>query len=304
MFKPSKKQIYITLAVVVGLVVVYFGLLRVSPVRVETAKALVGDLKETIDAEGKTRFHDRYVVTAPVSGMMRRIAIHEGANVPKGYPITMIDPAPPKPADPTSQPEPAILPAAYTVFAPESGRLTRVYISSERIVEAGTPIVEISKPDKLELVIDVLSGDATQVRPLMPVIVQNWGGEGELRARVRTVEPQAFTKVSSLGVEEQRVDVIADFTNPPPRLGDNYRVDARIVLWEAEKVLQVPSNGLFRSGNKWSVYVVESGRARLREVKVGHRSPEAVEILKGVTEGDTVLLHPPNTVSDGTKVTW
>ena len=304
MYKPTRKQIYIGLGVIAVLAVIYFGVLRESPVTVEIVRASKADLKETVDAEGKTRFHDRYVVTAPVTGMMRRIDIHEGANVPKGYPITRVDPAPPRPTDPTSQPEPSILPEAYTVFAPESGRLTRVFVSSERIVEAGTPIVEISKPGKLEVAIDVLSSDATKIKPLMPVIIQNWGGDGDLAARVRTVEPSAFTKVSALGVEEQRVDVIADFLKPPESLGDNFKVDARVVLWEGKNVLQVPANALFRSGDKWSVYVVESGRARLREVTTGHRSSEAAEILKGVAAGETVILHPPNTVSDGTKVTW
>ncbi len=304
MYKPTRRQVYIAFGLIAVLVLLYFGFLRESPVRVEAEKVTRGDLLETVDAEGKTRYHDRYVVTAPVSGKMSRIDLHEGLNVPKGYPLTRIDPAPPRPTDPTSQPAPELVPSAYPVFAPESGKLTRVFISSERIVEAGTPIVEISKPSKLEIVVDVLSSDATQVKPNMAVIVENWGGKEDLSARVRTVEPQAFTKVSALGVEEQRVDVIADFLEIPDRIGDNYRVDVRIVLWEGKNALQVPSNALFRTGEKWTVYVIEGGRANLREVEVGHRSPDAAEIVKGLSEGELVVLHPPNTVSDGTRLDW
>lgn len=304
MYKPTRKHLYIAGAVVLGALLVYFGFMRESPVTVEVIEASRGALLETVDAEGKTRYHDRYTVTAPVSGRMFRVAIHEGANVPKGFLITRIDPAPPRPTDPSSQPVPDMLPAAYPVYAPESGRVTRVFITSERIVEAGTPILEISKPSRLELVVDVLSADATHVRAGMTVLIENWGGDDVLRGRVTTVEPQAFTKVSALGVEEQRVDVVADFAKVPEGLGDNYRVDASIVLWEGKNVLQVPSNTLFRDGDRWAVYVADGSRARLREVEVGHRSPLAAEIVKGLSVGEAVVLHPPNTVSDGTKISY
>lgn len=304
MYKPTRKHVYIAAAVLIGVLLVYFAFIRETPVSVEVVQATRGDLLETVEAEGKTRYHDRYTVTAPVSGRMFRVAIHEGANIPKGFLITRIDPAPPRPTDPSSQPVPDVLPAAYPVYAPESGRVTRVFVTSERIVEAGTPIVEISKPSRLELVVDVLSFDATHVRAGMTVLVENWGGSEILKARVRTVEPQAFTKVSALGVEEQRVDVVADFANVPEGLGDNYRVDANIVLWDGKKVLQVPTNALFRNGEKWALYVADGNRASLREVEVGHRSPLAAEIVKGLSEGETVVLHPPNTVSDGTKISY
>lgn len=304
MYKPTRKQIYAALVILAALLVIYFGILRESPVAVDVLRVEKGVLVETVDAEGRTRFHDRFVVTAPVSGKMFRVELHEGAKVPKGYLITRIDPAPPKPTDPASQPAPQIVPSAYPVYAPVSGILTSVFERSDRIVEVGTPIVEISSPSRLELVIDVLSTDATKVRPGMPVIAENWGGSGTLRAAVRTVEPQAFTKVSALGVEEQRVNIIADFRDPPEKLGGNFKVDARIVLWEGKNVLQVPANVLFRTGDKWTVFVVEDGRAALREVESGRRSSQTVEIIRGLKEGETVILHPPNTVSDGTRVEW
>ena len=138
----------------------------------------------------------------------------------------------------------------------------------------------------------------------MAVLIENWGGSAILKGKVRTVEPQAFTKVSALGVEEQRVDIVVDLPEAPKGLGDNFRVDARIVLWKDPQTLQVPSNALFRSGEKWAVYVASGGRAELREVATGHRSSFAVEIVNGLKEGEKVVLHPPNTVSDGTRISW
>lgn len=127
-------------------------------------------------------------------------------------------------------------------------------------------------------------------------------GEAAIRAQVRTVEPSAFTKVSALGIEEQRANVVADFVDPPGPLGDGYRVEARIIIWEAESVLKVPSSALFCHGDGWSVFVVESGKAVRREVKIGHRSQFEAEVLKGIEEGAQVVLHPTNQISDGSRV--
>jgi multidrug efflux pump subunit AcrA (membrane-fusion protein) len=304
MFQPTRKQIYIALGVLALAFLLYLGVWRESPVTVETGKAERKEFLATIDAEGRTRYHDRFTITAPISGKMFRVALHEGDNIPKGYVITRIDPAPARPTDPTQTAEANVFPYAYEVFAPTGGKVTRVFEMSERIVQAGTPIIEISQPSRLEIVIDVLSTDATRIKPNMNVIVENWGGDAnkELRAKVRNVEPQAFTKISALGVEEQRVNVIADFLEIPKVLGDNFRVDARIVLWQAENVLQVSSSALFRTGENWSVFVVEGGKAHARQVEIGHRSPASVEILQGLNEGETVILHPPNTIEDGTRL--
>ncbi|QQS42390.1 MAG: HlyD family efflux transporter periplasmic adaptor subunit [Acidobacteriota bacterium] len=301
--KLTRKHLFIVLGVIAALALAYFAFFREAPVSVQTGEAARGELMETIDAEGTTRYHDRYVVTAPVSGKMSRVGIHEGANIPQGFQITRVDPSPPKTTDPSQLEEPSVLPAAFPVLAPVSGRVTRVFETGEKILEAGTPIIEISKPSRLELVIDVLSRDATRIKPNMKVIVEDWGADKEpLRARVATVEPRAFTKVSALGVEEQRVNIICELIEPPRELGGNFRVDARIVLWEGKDVLQVPSNALFRSGEDWAVFAVERGRAALRKIRTGHRSRDSVEVLEGLAEGETVILHPPNTVSDGTKV--
>lgn len=189
-----------------------------------------------------------------------------------------------------------------TLRSPVRGRVLRVIEKSERVVTSGTPIVVVGDPRKLEVVVDLLSTDAVKVRPGTAMLLENWGGEAAIRARVRTVEPSAFTKVSALGIEEQRANVVADFVDPPAPLGDGYRVEARIIIWEAESVLKVPSSALFRHGDGWSVFVVESGKAVRREVEIGHRSQFEAEVLKGIEEGAQVVLHPTNQISDGSRV--
>lgn len=297
----DRKYLYIAAGVIV-LILFYFGFWRESPILVEAGEASFGEVLDTVDAEARTRYQDRFVVTAPVSGKMFRVQLHEGDAIPKGYVITRIDPSPQRPTDPLQSPESPLAPYAYNVYAPTDGRLTRIFETSERIIAAGTPIAEISKPSRLEIVADVLSEDATKIRPTMDVIVENWGGSEPAAARVRTIEPRAFTKVSALGVEEQRVNVIADFLKVPERIGDNFRVDVRIVVWKGSTVLRVPTSALFRTGDEWSVFVIERGRARTRAVKIGHRSPSFVEVLSGIADGETVVLHPPNTIADGTRV--
>lgn len=188
------------------------------------------------------------------------------------------------------------------VRAPVAGKVLRVREESERIVTAGTPLLEIGNPDALEIVVDVLSEDAVRIHPGAPVLIEDWGGGHPLHARVRRVEPSAFTKVSALGVEEQRVNVIADFVDPPSGLGDGYRVEARIVVWQGDDVLQVPTGALFRTGDTWSVFVVQGGVARLRRVEIGHRSSAAAEVSKGLEAGERVVLHPSDRIHDGSRV--
>jgi HlyD family secretion protein len=160
----------------------------------------------------------------------------------------------------------------------------------------------IGDPTRLEIVIDLLSTDAVKVKAGMPVLVEGWGGDKPLRARVRVVEPYGFTKISALGVEEQRVNIIADFVDPPGPLGDGYRVEAKIVTWSAERVLRVPVSALFRHDGAWAVFVVDGGRARRREVKIGQRSALEAEVLQGLKGGETVIRHPSNDIMDGTRV--
>lgn len=191
--------------------------------------------------------------------------------------------------------------AAVFVRAPVAGRVLRVLEESERVVTAGTPLLELSNR-ALEIVIDVLSVDAVKIQPGAPVRIEGWGGEQVLPARVRLIEPSAFTKISALGIEEQRVNVIADFAEPAVPLGDGYRIEAQITVWEAEQVLQVPTSALFRKGQGWGVFVIENSQARERQVEIGHRNSTAVEIRSGLTDGATVILHPTNELSEGVHV--
>ena len=192
--------------------------------------------------------------------------------------------------------------ASVKVHAPTDGRVLGVLEESERVVVAGAPLVEVSNPSKLEVVIELLSTDAVKVSPGAKVFIEAWGGPEALEARVRLIEPSAFTKVSALGIEEQRVNVIADLTAPSSVLGDGYRVEGRIVVWHSDSVLQVPVSALFRTGDVWSLFVVEDGRARLRQVEVGQRTPRTAEIKSGVEADEEVIVHPANEINDGTRV--
>ncbi len=188
------------------------------------------------------------------------------------------------------------------VRAPVSGRILKLYEESERVVTAGTPLIEVSNPSNLEMVIDVLSTDAVKIRPGAMVLIDRWGGENTLRGTVRSIEPSAFTKISALGVEEQRVNVIADFIERPESLGDGYHVETRIVIWESDHVLLVPLSALFRRQEGWGVFVVENGIARLREISIDHRGDREAEVTQGLASGESVILHPGNEITDGLRV--
>ena len=191
------------------------------------------------------------------------------------------------------------------VKAPSDGRILRVFEESSRVVTPGTPLFETGNPADLEAVVEVLSRDGAAISPGMPVELEQWGGGPPLNARVRLVEPAAFTKVSALGVEEQRVNLVADILTPPEQratLGDAFRVEARIVVWSTEKALKVPSGALFRRGEQWATFVLEGGRARLRPVTVGRTSGIETQILEGLKEGEPVILYPGDRVRDGLRV--
>jgi len=192
--------------------------------------------------------------------------------------------------------------SAVPVRAPTAGRVLRLVQQSARVVPAGAPLVEIGDAAGLEVVVDVLSEDAVRIAVGNSVLIDQWGGDETLEGQVRLVEPEAFTKVSALGVEEQRVNVIADLPAPPPTLGAGYRLEAHIVTWEGDSVLNVPTSALFRTGGSWAVFVVEGGAAMRRTVQVGHQSPDAVEIVGGLTEGETVILYPSALIESGVRV--
>ncbi len=191
------------------------------------------------------------------------------------------------------------------LLAPVSGRVLRVIDESERVVVSGQPLLEIGDPKSLEVVVDLLSADAVKVKPGASAMIEHWGGDYVLGGRVRVVEPSGFTKISALGIEEQRVNVIIDFTDPPERrltLGDGYRIEARIVVWQDYHAFRAPVSALFRHGEAWAVYVAEDGRARLREVEIGGRNSSAAQILDGLTEGELVIPHPGDRITDGVRI--
>jgi HlyD family secretion protein len=191
------------------------------------------------------------------------------------------------------------------VKSPVSGRVLNVYQESETVVAPGTRILEIGDPTDIEIEAEILSRDAVTIRPGDSVEIEQWGGEDPLKGRVRRIEPAAFTKISALGVEEQRVYVLSDLVDPPEAakaLGDRYRVEVRVAVWHSDDVRVVPSGALFREGNQWKTFVYQNGRARLTGIEAGRSDGRFTEVVSGLEPGDKVLLHPPDTVRDGTAV--
>lgn len=362
---------------------------RPRPIEVDTARAVRGPLRVTIDEDGETRIHDRYAVGAPVAGRLERITLHAGDAVERGEVVARLEALPldrrsrlqaearlaaaeaeRREAEAVVRRQRAALEQArrtlarherlaaeqvvaadaveaartavrtaesdleaarhharaatfeatnaraalldaegvegagtVPILAPVAGRVLRLCEECDKVVAAGTPLLELGDPADLEVVVDVLSSDAVAIRPGAPMLLAAGGeGAGRWRARVRTVEPSGFTKVSPLGVEEQRVNVIGTLLDPPGALGDRFRVEAQIVLWEDDDVLKVPAGALFREGDGWAVFVVEEARARRRPVRLGHRNPDEAEVTDGLRPGETVIVHPSDAVRDGARV--
>lgn len=359
-----------------------------KPVPVETARVTRGTLRATVNEEGKTRIKQRYLISAPVTGQLRRIPFRAGAEVQAGQTVlAVIDPLAPAMLDARARAQAEArrdtaaanfeksrathtftaselrrfeklyadktvsvqeLEAAQMreaaaakdeaasqsalrqaeaelaeftssdtggnsvrppteVKTPISGRVLRVFEENARVITAGAPLLEIGDPADLEVVIEVLSRDGAAIPPGTKVELEQWGAPGasDLQARVRLVEPAAFTKVSALGVEEQRVNVVADLLTPPDQrrnVGDNFRVEARIIVWEADQALKVPAGALFRRGNEWAAFVLAEGRAQLRPVKVGRSSGTETQVLDGLKEGEEVILYPGSRVQDGQRI--
>lgn len=191
------------------------------------------------------------------------------------------------------------------ITAPVDGVILRVIQESEAVVMAGAPLIEIGDSAELEIVVDLLSADAVRVSAGQRVIIEGWGGDKPLEGRVRRVEPFGFTKISALGIEEQRVNVIIDLVSERDqweRLGHGYQVDLKIVLWENDNVIKLPLTALFRDGADWAVFVADDGVAERRVVKVGKRNGLEAEIVEGLAEGEQVILHPGDRIADGVNV--
>jgi HlyD family secretion protein len=193
----------------------------------------------------------------------------------------------------------------FEIPAPIGGRVLRVFQESSAVVTPGQRLLEVGDPADLEVEVDVLSSDAVKITPGAKAFLEHWGGDEPLLGQVRLVEPSGFLKISALGVEEQRVNVILDFLDPPAkraRLGDAYRVEARIVIWSADDVLKAPAGALFRHGEDWAIFAIENGRAQLRRVQVGRSNALETEITAGLEEGTKVILHPGDKIQEGSRV--
>jgi HlyD family secretion protein len=200
---------------------------------------------------------------------------------------------------------PAPVGRAVEVVAPVSGVVLKRYRESESVVPVGEPLVEIGEPSRIEIVADFLSTDAVRIQPGTAVLVEGWGGGDPLEGRVRRVEPAGFMKVSALGVEEQRVNVLIDFDDPSAarRLGDGYRVEVRVIVWREDEVVKVPVGSLFRRGNEWAAFLVDGEQVRLQPVELGQRNDVDGQVSKGLSPGQIVVLHPPDTLTDGARIT-
>ncbi|NJO72597.1 MAG: HlyD family efflux transporter periplasmic adaptor subunit [Leptolyngbyaceae cyanobacterium RM1_406_9] len=437
---PTKKMAYVVAGLVTVILIVWA--FRPTPVLVDIGQAQQGDLQVTVDAEGKTRVRDRFVIAAGVDGHLARITLDEGDPVTTGTIVAQIDPLPlnasvqealgrlaewraqrtgvatqrPKAetieqaririqaaeaqqrqaearvaearaaltqaerdrqraqqleadgaisrqdreraelnettrseeleaavlaarADAAEvevaraalavvqqeQTDPDYLLRVYDariasteaelsrlrdeadrtdIRSPVHGTILRIHQKSAQFVTSGTPLMDIGDPAKLELVIDVLSTDAVKIKLGNPILIEQRSDANPIQARVRLVEPSAFTEVSALGVEEQRVNVIGDFVDASQPFGDAFRVDARIVIWSGENVLKVPISALFRcQQSNWCVFVVEEGKAQQRQIEIGHRGDRDVEVQQGLRSGEQVILHPTEQIREGIQVT-
>jgi HlyD family secretion protein len=190
----------------------------------------------------------------------------------------------------------------FQILAPIDGAVLVIDDKSTRMVMPGDSLMQIGNPQQLEMRIDVLSQSAVKIKAGQPVIIDHWGGEQPLTGRVRRVEPHAYTKVSALGVDEQRVDIIADFDTPPAALADGYRIEARIVIWENPDAIQVPAGALFRHGEKWAAFKADKGHAHLTLLELGRNNGEVAEVLAGLAPGDQVILHPGDRIIEDTLI--
>ncbi len=386
----------VTWGFVLGLIALIGYGLKPRPVEVEIATLKRGPLTVQVVEEAKTRVRNRYVVSSPLAGQMRRVTLRAGDEVKAGETVlTAIEPVFSPLLDPRAkaqaqarvevtqaalqqarqslatakvaekfahtnwqrvkdlkergsisqtdrdnaerdaamreqevhgaefavqvaaseeeQAKAALLQlesplkagGVIEIKSPVNGKVLRVMQESAAIVTPGLQILEVGDPIDIEVEAEILSRDAVAIRPGADVLIEQWGGAEPLHARVRRVEPAAFTKVSALGVEEQRVIVLSDLINPPPAakdLGDRYRVEVRIAVWHQDNVLLAPAGALFREGNAWKTFVHRNGHAASTSLEAGHTDGRETEVLSGLSEGTEVLLHPPDSVKDGVAV--
>lgn len=206
-----------------------------------------------------------------------------------------------QPSD-NSTPNPSDTECCMHLVSPIDGVVLKVLARSEQAVAPGVPITEVGDPRNLEIAVDLLSSDAPKLRNGAKVEISDWGGENTLTARIRRIDPAAVTKISSLGIEEQRVDVILDLETVPEQLGHGYRVLAKLEIWSGDTVLQVPIGALFRANGSWAVFVLQDGRAVMRTLTIDHMSDQSAEVLDGLSENEKVVLYPNDLLEDGSLI--
>lgn len=385
MVKGSGRRRMVVSGAVVGVVGLLALLLWPDPLRVDTVAVREGALEVVVEAEGYSQVRERFIVAAPVSGMVQRLAYREGDRVKAGEVVAAMVPVPLDTRQfetARSQRESAraalvearererriellrrdaalregryrklfaegaiareeyegvqnaavglerqhdeavagvrrasqdleaagamvdrqLMREPFRVVSPVDGRVLVVHEKSERVVTAGSPLLTLGDTGALEVVVDVLSADAVAVRPGNSVRIENWGGGRVLHGVVERVAPMAFTKLSALGIEEKRVNVVIRIAEPDARLGDNFRVQASIVVASSPKVLQVPLSSLFRGKKGWQLFVVDHDRAVVRDVVIGLRGMLDAAVVSGVSAGERVVVHPPGEVADGLLV--
>ena len=392
----KRRTLSVSIIIFVVILATGYGLLP-RAMDVDLVNVSRGSLQVTIEEEGRTRLKERFVISAPTSGVMQRIEAKVGTPVQKGQTVVVLEPVWSQALDPRSRAEAeagvsaamAALKSAqekehaaaadanylekkleritnlhangyvakdqfdqassevikaqavrlsaeaavnvarfelertrvalqsfsarksadshHTIYisSPITGTIIRIYRESAGAVNVGEPLMDIGNLGNLEVRVEVLSSDAVKIKKGTPVLFKRWGGDEPLSGTVRIVEPAGFTKISSLGVEEQRVLVIVDILSPPETwrvLGDGYRLEAHFVVLEANDVLQVPNSALFRSGKDWAVFLSDNGKARKRLVEVGQRNGFTAEILSGIHENEKVIAHPDEAISDGSRI--
>lgn len=249
----------------------------------DTSVVQKGTFELIIEEEGNTRVKEKFTVFAPVNGVLRRVEMHAGDKVKKGQTVAYVDWDYPR-----------------KVKSPIDGQILNVQRESAGPIQMGQPILDIGDTSNLEIVSEVLTQEAVKLEPNDPVRILGWGGK-TLEGKIRRIEPEAFTKISSLGVEEQRVRVIIDF-EPPPEMGEGYKVQCQMVANRSEGQILVPTAALFREGQNWASFVIVNKKARKVQVELLDRSSKVGSVKSGLKEGDKVILYPPEEIQDGDKV--
>jgi len=258
------------------------------PFPVELAVAESGPYQQLVIEEGKTRAQDVFKILSPVDGNLKRIDLDPGDMVKKGDLLAEVE-----------------WPRPWPVNSPVDGRILRIHRESGGPIRRGDTIMEVADPGALEVVSEILTEDAIQIKTGASVRIESWGGCDPLSGKVRRIEPAAFTKVSALGIEEQRVNVIIDITSPDNQcegLADGFRVHSHITTFETDKALTIPTGALFREGKEWAVFQVIEGRAKKTRVKISRRNPEKAMVESGLKAGDQVIVYPSDQVDEDSRV--